>query len=171
VAERALLAQELPDGSYSVRQSQWGGSDRALAAVCAGTPPAALPDVEWHNTTAYHSFRAVVASLDVLTTAACYRVVDGDVTVFLPLWFGLPLADVRASPTIGALVAVDSLAEVRAIRWWFRSVKGRVADAVLAGDISWSGAVTALAAAIDTLPSRERYLCSSGTAERLSARE
>ena len=161
MAERALLARELPDGSYAVATSRWGGTDGALAAVCAGTAPRVLPDVDWHDRDRHPDFRAVVAGFDVLAWELCYRVADGEVTVFLPLWFGLPLATLRADATAGALVAVDSLADARACRRWFRSLKRALADAVTAGRIPWFGVPLALLASVDALAPRERYLVGS----------
>lgn len=164
MAERALLAHKRPDGRYAVATARWGGTDRALAAVCAGTTPASLPDIDWIERDHQPDFRAVLASLDVLATELCYRVDDG-VTVFLPLWFGLPLAPLRAHPGMGALVAIDSLADARACRRWFRSLKGALADAVTAGTVPWPAVPLVLLASLETLAPRERYLL--GAAERL----
>jgi hypothetical protein len=167
VAERGLLAREPPDGRYTVAPSRWGGPDRALAGVCAGTAPTDLPGVDWVELGSKPDFTAAVTSIDVLATELCYRVADREVTAFLPLWFGLPLASVRAHPNVGALVGIESLAEVRTYRRWFRSLKGELADAVTAGTIPWPVVPLVLVASIDSLAPRERYLSVVGSAERL----
>ena len=167
MAERALLARELPDGRYAVAISRWGGTDRALAGVCAGTAPTDLPGVDWVECGHQPDFPAVITSMDVLATELCYRVAADEVTVFLPLWFGLPLASVRAHPHVGALVSVNSLAETRACRRWFRSLKGELADAVAAGTIPWPVVSLVLVASIDTFSPREGYLSVGSLAERL----
>ncbi len=158
MAERAVLAREQASGGYAVATSRWGGTDSALAAVCAGLLPAALPGVEWRQQEDEPDFPAVVESLDVLSTELCYRSSDDEVTVFLPLWFGLPLSDAQPDPSVGALVAVASLADARTCRRWFRSVKSAIADAVTGGEIPWAAAPVVLAASIDGLLGRERYL-------------
>ncbi|MEF8784832.1 MAG: hypothetical protein V5A45_02785 [Haloarculaceae archaeon] len=169
VAERALLASERADGSYAVATSRWGGTDQMLAAVCAGIPPSALPTLSWNAQRDRPDFLSVVATLDVLSTELLYRVANGETTPFLSLWFGLPLASTTARPTVGALVAVESLADARAIRRWFRSLKGNLADEVTAGTLSPSVVPLILVAAVIHLSGRERYLLPfPGTAEPLS---
>lgn len=169
VAERALLACEQADGNYAVATARWGGTDRALAAVCAGTPPSELSDVSWSFQHSADNFSAVVVALDALTTEVCYRVTPSSTTVFLPLWFGLPLAATTARPGIGALVAVESLVDARTVRHWFRTLKGRVADAVTTGTLPASTAPLVLLAAVVGLSTRERYLSVfPDSAERLS---
>ena len=167
MAEHALLARELPDGRYAVAASRWGGTDRALGRVCAGVTPTTLPDVEWRPRRHEPDFPATVASLDLLAAELCYRIVDGELTVFLPLWFGLPLSTVRAAPTAGALVAVDSLADARACRRRFRSLRRSLADATTAGSVSWAAAPYVLTAGVDALGPRESYLSVAGVAELL----
>lgn len=158
VAERAVLARERADGSYAVAISHWGGTDRLLAAVCSGIPPNALPSISWKPRQDHSNFVSVVASLDVLSTELLYRVAGGKTTPFLALWFGLPLASTSAHPAVGALVAVDSLLDARALRRWFRWLKGSLADAVTAGAIPMVAAPLVLSAAISRLSARERYL-------------
>jgi hypothetical protein len=167
VAERALLAREQADGTYVLATSRWGGTDSALAAVCAGTDPTALPGIDWEAGDAKPDFTAVVATLDVLGTELCYRVAGGRTTIFLPLWFGLPLPSARPDPGVGAVVAVDSLRDARALRRQFRSLKCRLTDAATAGTIQWATVPRILFAGVAALTSRERYYSLAGTAERL----
>lgn len=169
VAERARLARERADGSYAVATSRWGGTDRALAAVCAGIPPTALPGISWETQQERPDFLSVVAELDVLSTELLYRVTSEKTTPLLSLWFGLPLAATTARPTVGALVAVESVSDARALRRWFRSLKGTLADAVTDGLLPLSVAPLVLVAAVVHLSGRERYLLPfPGTAEPLS---
>lgn len=158
VAERALLARERADGSYAVATSRWGGTDRMLAAVCSGIPPIDLPGISWAAQQNRLDFLSVVASLDVLSTEVLYRVASGETTPFLPLWFGLPLVSTTARPTVGALVAVESVHDARALRRGFRSLKGALADAVAAGTLPLSAVPLVLVAAVVHRSGRERYL-------------
>lgn len=158
VAERALLARERADSSYAVATSRWGGTDRMLAAVCSGIPPTALPGISWVAQQDRPDFLSVVASLDVLSTEFLYRVAGEETTPFLSLWFGLPLASTTARPTVGTLVAVESLHDARALRRWFRSLKGALADAVAAGTLPFSAVPQVLVAAVVHRSGRECYL-------------
>lgn len=167
VAERALLARHRPGGNYAVSTARWGGTERALAAVQAGTVPESVPGVRWTQVGHEPDFPAVVAGLDVLATEVCYRAVGGDATVFLSLWFGLPLASVRAHPGVGALVAVGSLSDARACRRGFRSLKGTLTDAALAGTIPWAAVPVALLASLSQTPSSELYAVGAGSAQHL----
>lgn len=170
VAERSLLAVECPDGTYLAFGACWGGTDEALAAVCAGTPPHALPDCRWTAVETARDFRSLVAEADFCTMELLYRVRGPEPTVFLPLWFGLPLASHQARATVGALVAVESPADTRAVRAWFRSLKGTVADALTAGTLLPPAAPFVLTAAVVGLTDRERFLSIyPGPAEHLSA--
>lgn len=159
VAERAVLASRQPAGNYSVATSRWGGTDRALAAVCTGTHPETLPSVDWRVEQSRVDFPAVAAAIDVLGTEIVYRVDESDTTVFLSLWFGLPLASTIAVPGSGALVSVGSVADARAIRRWFRTAKGTLADAVTAGVLPYAVTSVVLATIVTSLPDRESYLC------------
>lgn len=170
MAERALLVTERRDGGCALATSRWGGTDDALAAVCAGTDPGVLPGVSWSSDGRQPRFSSVVATLDFLSTEVLYRVRDGDTTVYLPVWFGLPLSDRVAAPTVGALVAVESLADARTLRRQFRRLKGALADAVSTGRLPASSPPLVLAAAIANLTDRERHLAVvPDAAERLSS--
>jgi len=174
VAERALLVGADAGNRWAIALAQWGGTDRAIAAVCRGTPPTALPDCVWQSRGEAATFHHVLSHLDYLGTAAVYRVGEQQsgpqaVTVFCPLWFGLPLAEVTATPHVGGLVAVDSLADLRRLRRQFRDLKGLVADAVRSGLLSPAAAVTTLYRAIAGLRGRERSITvAPGVAERFS---
>jgi hypothetical protein len=171
VAERALLACERADGSYAVATSRWGGTGQMLAAVCAGIPPTSLPGISWEAQSNQPDFLSVVDSMDVLSTELFYRVTSDETTPFLPLWFGLPLASTTVRPTVGALVAVESLADTRALRHWFRSLKGNLADEVTDGTLPLSVVPLILVTAIVHLSGRERYIVPfPGTAETLSTK-
>lgn len=135
MAERAVLARERSDGRFDVWSAQWGGTERVVAAVCAGRSPLWVPGTVWHLQTIGLEHEAVVETLDYLSTGALYRVQRGETTTFLPLWFGLPFSRTPSATTTGALVAVDSLAEMRHLREWFRRLKGSIAEALLAGDL------------------------------------
>jgi hypothetical protein len=139
-----------------VYASQWGGSDRVLASVTRGRSPLAVSGIDWRRRPEPVEFDRFVASLDYLSTAMVYRE-HGATTAFLPLWFGLPLADHVAPPTAGTLVAVRSVPEARALRQWFRRLKGRLADALLTGHLPLSAAPLVLSAAVLSLRPRELY--------------
>lgn len=158
MAERAVLIDRRTDGRYAVASSRWGGTDRALAAVCAGTTPRALPGVSWADRPAPAGFGTLLAAFDLLSTAVLYRVRRGETTVFRPLWFGLPLPTASPSPGVGALVAVGSLHDARKVRVGFRALKGTLADALTAGIIPVTAAPAVLRAAVARLDGRERYL-------------
>lgn len=158
MAERAVLIDRRTDDRYDVASSRWGGTDRALAAVCAGTSPRALPDVSWADRREVAGFTTLLATFDILSTAALYRVRRDRTTVFLPLWFGLPLPTARPSPRVGALVAVGSLHDARRLRVGFRALRGTLADALTAGTLPATVAPAVLRAAIARLDGRERYL-------------
>jgi hypothetical protein len=162
MAERALLVRREGPDRWLVSTAQWGGTDAAIAAVCAGTPPTAL-ESSWHSREPASTFRTVVANLDYLGAAALYRIDRRQsarpvVTVFSPLWFGLPLSAVTPQPGVGGLVAVGSLAAVHRYRRWFREAKGWLADGITAGLVTPAMAVTTLYRAITRLHDRERYV-------------
>jgi hypothetical protein len=158
MAERALLAREREDGSYTLSTARWGGTDRALSAAFDGIDPVAMPDVEWTSAGTAADFSSVVAALDYLSTAVCYRVDRAGTTVLLPLWAGLPLADEAADPDTGALVAVRSLPDARRLRAEFRTLKRALADALVAGDLPAGAAPFVLAAWVESHADRERHL-------------
>ncbi|MFT4922274.1 MAG: hypothetical protein ACI8XM_001487 [Haloarculaceae archaeon] len=163
MAERALLAHKHEDcqyegGQYEVCSSRWGGTNRALAAVCAGTQPTALPDVRWSPRQDAISFPVLVGTVDYLSTAVLYRVRSGKTTAYLPLWLGLPFTDARPAPDVGALVAVTSLADARAVRTRFRQFKGALADALRAGTLPAAATPVVVRAVLATLQDREWYL-------------
>ncbi len=162
MAERAVCVRRDSRDDWHVSVAQWGGTETAIAAVCDGTEPTALLDCSWRSRPAVSDFRAAITHLDYLGTAALYRIdpqaSEQAATVFLPLWFGLPLAEVTASPCLGGLVAVDSLAEVRTLRRRFRTLKSRLADGIVAGLVSLPAAGATLYEAITGLHGRERYV-------------
>jgi len=164
VAERAILARAVGRG-YELGISRWGGTDRVVAAVCDGADPTDLPDLAWRQGGHTPSMAVLARRLDYLGTAAVYRIEPAGTTAFLPLWFGLPLPDVRPVPACGALVAVRSLAEVRVLRVRFRRLKGVLADALRAGTTPATAAPLVLRAAVAGLGGRERY-CSVPTGSR-----
>jgi hypothetical protein len=157
MAEQAVLARRRANGRYDLSRSRWAGTNAALAAVTGGTNPAVLDGVEWRHYRSDVSFPEVVESLDYLSTALCYRAGTGT-TTFLCLWFGLPLPDESAPRTAGALVAVNSLADARRLRARFRTLKGALADGILAGALAASTVPFALAAWVTGQSGREVYI-------------
>jgi hypothetical protein len=157
VAERGVLVIKRPGGGYDRWSARWGGTDRALDAVSQGTDPLSLPGADWRPAGDDPSFGSVVGSLDYLGTAALYRV-DSGVTVFVPVWFGLPVAGRLAAPTAGGLVAVPSLWDARRLRAAVRDLKAAVADAVAAGSLPAPAAPLVLSAALAAIDGRERHL-------------
>lgn len=166
MAERAVLARRRPDRRYDVLDARWGATDRVLAAVDDGVPPGLVAGLDWHRRSDPLSFRRLVATLDYLSTGLLYRVDRDDTTVFLPVWFGLPLADTLADPTAGALVAVDSLADARTLRVAFRTLKGAVADALLAGALAAPAVPIVVRSAIGALDGRECHVAPLSPASR-----
>ncbi len=159
MAERAVLACEREDGRYAVFRSRWGGTDRALGVVCAGISPGSLP-VSWEPTRVESDFPSSVEGFDFLGIEACYRDRRGKTTPFVSLWFGLPLTPIRANPGTGALVEVRSVDDARQVREAFRRLKGRLADALVAGHCPATVAPVALRSALAALDGRERHLFS-----------
>ncbi len=162
MAERALLAREHDDGRYDLHSSRWGGTDRAVAAVCAGTAPRDLPAVSWTRRDRGVEFLDLVKRIDYLSTAVLYRVLAGETTVFCPLWFGLPLPSARPSPAVGGLVAADSLPGFRRVRAEFRAFKGVLADALRDGAVPAAATLFLVQVAIRTAEGRERYSSTVG---------
>jgi hypothetical protein len=157
MAERAVLASRRDDGRYDLAAARWGGTDRALGAVCSGITPRSLPGVSWRERRTVRWSR-LVRTLDYLSTAVLFRVRPDGTVAFLPLWFGLGLPTARPAPTIGSLVAVDSLADARRLRSRFRTLKGHLADVLAAGDLPATTAPAVLFAAVWCLEDREWYL-------------
>lgn len=157
MAERAVLARRRADGRYDLARSRWGGTDRALGRVLAGTPPDRLPDVDWRPWRSGVGFPTLVGTLDFLATSVCYRVA-AETTAFLALWFGLPLPEESASRTAGALLEVVSSADARRVRRRFRELKGTLADAIIAGTLPAAVAALVLSTWVGTLAGRESHL-------------
>lgn len=162
MAERALLARERIGGRYDLHFSRWGGTDRAVAAVCAGTDPGDLPAVTWTRREGEMEFLDLVDAIDYLSTAVLYRVRGGETTVFCPLWFGLPLPSACPSPAAGGLVAVDSLPDFRRVRGRFRTFKGALADALREAIVPVTATPLLLDWPIRTAEGRERYSSALG---------
>jgi hypothetical protein len=160
MAHRAVLARRREGGRYGCYRSRRGGTDRALAAVCAGTPPTNIPGT-WEHERETGGFAGVVAELDYLATEALYREDGRETTAFLPLWFGLPLPDADPSPRSGALVEVASPGDARLLRDRFRRIKGALADALAAGTLPAAAGPVILRNAIAGLDGRERYVAVS----------
>lgn len=157
MAEQAVLARRRQSGRYDLYRSQWAGTNEALIAVSNGKSPTVLDGVEWSSYRSDVMFREVVGSLDYLSTALCYRV-GAETTIFLGLWFGLPLPDESATRTAGALVSIDSLADARRLRVQFRTLKKALADGLVAGTVPTSAAPLALSAWVTGQSERETYL-------------
>lgn len=157
MAEQALLARQREDYWYDCYTARWGGTDRALSASFGGTDPGNLPSTDWEFQERV-PFRALVENLDYLAMSALYRETRDGLTVFVPLWVGLPLADKKFPPTVGALLSVRSLPDVRGVRDWFREIKGSLADAVRAGRLSHSDAISLLQDLISRVPDRECHV-------------
>lgn len=158
VAERATVVRARDDGQFDVLASRWGGADEVVSAVFAGTPPTAVGDVDWRFERTASSLSAVVPTLDYLQASAVYRIGPTEATVFLPIWFGLPLSDTTASATAGALVAVRSLSDVRRLRTRFRELKGAAADAVTDGSLPLPVASLVPCGVVAGLSDRERHV-------------
>jgi hypothetical protein len=157
MAQRAVLACRRENGRYGCYRSRWGGTDRALAAVCAGTSPTDLP-VAWDHNRETAGLAGVVSGFDYLSAEALFREDSGETTVFLPLWFGLPLPDTDPSPRSGALVEVASLGDAGLLRERVRELKVTIADALAADTLPWAAAPAVLRGAIAGLDGRERYV-------------
>lgn len=162
MAERALLARERDGDRYELHFSRWGGTDRAVAAVCTGTDPGNLPAVSWTRRDSEMEFLELVDAIDYLSIAVLYRVRGDETTVFCPLWFGLPIASACPSPAAGGLVAVDSLPDFRGVRAWFRAFKRALADALREGIVPVTATPLLLDWTIRTAEGRERYTSAVG---------
>lgn len=161
MAERAALIQRQESGRWRVYHSQWGGTDRALSAVCAGIAPSSLP-VSWEHDRSVGRFRVAVAGLDYLGIELFYREQKAPET-FLVLWFGLPLETSDSHLQAGAAVEIHSLQDARRRRTAFRRMKRRLADALATGAIPASTAPFVLLGSIRRLEGRELYAVWRGT--------
>jgi len=156
MAERAALVKHKRSGGWEVYLSQWGGTDRALSAVCAGVVPSELP-VSWEYDRSLNGFSEAFPGLDYLGTELLYREQEGH-TAFLVLWYGLPLATADCRLQAGTAVEVHSLQDARRLRVAFRAFKRMLADAIDAGTVPASAAPLALVGSIHLLQGRERYV-------------
>lgn len=156
MAEWAALVQREENGEWNVYHSRWGGTNRALSAVCAGLPPSKLP-VSWKYGQSVGSFTEAVAGLDYLGTELVYREQGGQ-RAFLVLWFGLPLGTAGVSLQAGTAVEVHSLQDTKRLRTAFRQFKNRIADALETGILPASAAPAVLVGGIHRLQGRELYV-------------
>ncbi len=156
MAERAALVRRNGRGGWNVYRSQWGGTDRALAAVCAGVAPSGLA-ASWEHDRSVDSFTGAVAGLDYLGVELVYREHRG-AEPFLALWFGLPVEAAEPHLQAGAAVAVRSLQDARRLRAAFRRDKNRLADALETGALPASAAPFVLLGWTRRLPARELYV-------------
>jgi len=156
MAERAALVQRQGSEGWNVYHSRWGGTDRALSAVCAGVVPSDLP-VSWAYDRSVSSFTRAVVGLDYLGTELLYREQGGQ-RAFLALWFGLPLDGTECRLEAGTAVEVNSLKDARNIRATFREFKRRLVDALESGDLPASAAPFALLGGARQLRGRELYV-------------
>ncbi|PSQ58614.1 MAG: hypothetical protein BRD23_06415 [Halobacteriales archaeon SW_9_67_25] len=161
MGERAVLVQRQAGGGWTVYCSRWGGTDRALSAVCAGVTPSELP-VTWARERSVDTFTRAVATLDYLGTELLYRE-TGRHGAFLALWFGLPVSGGERCDTAGAAVEIDSLQDARKLRGAFREFKGWLADALESGDLSAAAAPLALLGGVRQLRGRELYVVWRGS--------
>lgn len=157
MAERAILARRRCGGRYDCYLSQWGGTNRALAAVCAGVSPSALP-VSWEHRRKMDEFSDVVATLDCLSTEVLYRERQSGTTAFVSFWFGLPLSTASPSGDPGAVVEIFSVQDAMLLRDRFQRLKNALADALVTGDLPPIVAPILLLSAIAGLDRREQYV-------------
>lgn len=139
VGERALAVFPAGDLYYS----QWGGRDEVLAQVLGSRSPTAqlrsLLTEQWHPRELLSA--PLPDAIDYLELAAVYTLSSSGVRVYLPLWFGLPLLaepsniprEDSSSPSLGALVPVDSMDAVSRLRRHFRRDKAELSDGIAAG--------------------------------------
>ncbi|WP_327051586.1 DUF6735 family protein [Halomicrococcus gelatinilyticus] len=153
MGHRALVAYERPDGRYDVHYAHWGAAGLALQREITPATPFAdrqrngwTPRVDPTPRARAVAFDDLPDHVDVREFEALYVVtLAWVVTAYLPLWFGPTLdSDVDA----GALVAVDSPADARRVRRWFRATRAVVHDVVARGALSEREAVVCLAARV-----------------------
>jgi len=144
MAEPALAVLWQASGGAVAYRAQWGGTRERLAAVCGGAssePRSGLFDCEWHYEGVVRE--SIPDFVDYLRTTAVYVLTPGEVVPFLPVWFGFPPA-AEPDPSAGALLRVDSLAEVERCRRLVRRAKGYLAARLTAGECTLGAAVTLL---------------------------
>ena len=137
VGERALAACWRPDGTVDSYCAQWGGGDDTLRRVLQSPDDAfdALCSADWQFDGRVR-WTTLPESLDYLSFDAVFVVSPSGVSVWLPLWFGLPLVDGPVASPLGALVRVETVRKVKRLRRQFRTVKGLLQDAVACGLLS-----------------------------------
>lgn len=155
MAERALLVQRKQSGGYGVYQSRWGGTDRALSAACSGVAPSTL-GVNWTEDRHVDQFVDAVVGLDYLGVEVLYREHSRQ-TVFLSLWFGLPLVTTDCCLQAGTVVEVGSLQDARRLRATFRKFKCELAETLEDGEIPAPFVLFVFRGWVHCLDGRERY--------------
>lgn len=117
--------------------AQWAGSDQCVDAVLEETLPwTPLQRYEWSPNDSV-SLGELVTTLDYLRFEAVYVVSLDGVSVYHPVWFGLESDD---EPTVGALVAVETLRERRTLREMVRTLKDALLEGIDAGLLTVLGA-------------------------------
>jgi len=135
MGERALAAVRQGSSLFLYR-SQWGGLDSVLEAVFSAPDPCGpLFELEWEPQTTCEPHQ-LEASVNFLTTAVVYVIEETALTVYLPLWFGLPDRAGTLDETRGVLVGVDSATRVRVCRTALERCKEEVLDGIWAGTYS-----------------------------------
>ena len=132
VGERALAVCPCDDHDV-VYRSQRGGSDAVLAGLFDARRSRLGPllAVDWRRVARLPAGE-FAGDIDYLALDAVYVVSPARVTVFHPVWLGLPRAP-EPAPTDGVLVRVESLPQRRALRAFVRVFRGVLCDAVEGG--------------------------------------
>jgi hypothetical protein len=154
VCPRFVRGREAPGKSVlDCFGSQWAGSDERVSAVLGARSGTADPllDCRWeHIGTCEPS--TLRRGLDFLSLDAVYLVRPDGVSVYLPVWLGIPAGDgSQCDPADGVLVEVRSLRELRALRTHIRDLKGVFGVAVDRGLLSAPAARAALLGGLSVL--------------------
>jgi hypothetical protein len=163
VGERALVICYDRAERYDCYRSQWAELDCLIDIAVSGQCPvkeANTPSAggEWKRS-GRARWAELVDDLDYLSLDICVRCDPDAVSVYLPVWLGIPAGQIdRTESTCGVLLRVESGAEFARRRERIRRHKEILGSAIEGGLIGQKAARQSLLAVIG---SHERYLSTS----------
>lgn len=158
MSERALVARHDRANQYDLYRSQWAETGRLIDAAVCGRCPVDEMREEWDRC-GRSDWSGLIDELDYLGLDLCLRCDPGSVSVFVPVWLGIPTGERdETDPTCGVLVRVESEADRSRLRERVRRRKEQLGTAIESGALGRRAARWILLAVAG---SRERYLSAS----------